>query len=75
MRVNAKHIVNSPLLLKKKKKHNNFYYSLPECEENRDIHSIYHIDFIGLIMFLFNYYFAILKLLMKFFFTCLLIIE
>lgn len=56
--------VNSSLLLKKKKP-TNFYYSLPECEENRDIHSMYQIDFIGLTMFLFNYCFAILKLLMK----------
>lgn len=55
--------VNSSLLLQKKK--TNFYYSLPECEENRDIHSMYQIDVIGLIMFLFNCYFAILKLLMK----------
>ena len=28
---------------------------------------MYQIDFIGMIMFLFNYYFAILKLLMKIF--------
>lgn len=64
VKVNTRRIVNSSLLLKKK---NNFYYSLPECEENRDIHSMYQIDFIGVIMFLFNYYFAILKLLMKIF--------